>query len=62
MLVFHTAGDPPSSGSTSLATIGWTMNTSAALVKTLTTKMGGVRTAGDAGTASIVSVMARIVW
>jgi hypothetical protein len=34
MLVFHTAGEPPSSGRTSLATIGWTMNTSAALVKT----------------------------
>ncbi|MCE3289813.1 MAG: hypothetical protein K0R83_1825 [Caulobacter sp.] len=27
MEVFHTCGEPPSCGRTSLATIGWTMNT-----------------------------------
>ena len=33
MEVFHTEGDPPSIGSTSLVTMGWTVKTSAAEVK-----------------------------
>ena len=43
MQVFHTAGDPPSSGRIILATIGSTMNTSAALVKIALAKMAGAK-------------------
>ncbi len=55
--MFHTAGEPPSSGNTSLATIGWTMNTSAALVKTAITNRGGVLTVAARSPAGM-SVMA----
>ena len=41
MLVFQTDELPPSSGSTSLATIGWTRNTRAALVNTVTANSAG---------------------
>ena len=46
MAVFHTAGDPPSMGRTSLVTIGWTTNTSAAEVKMATANRMGVSRSG----------------
>jgi len=60
MAVFQTAGEPPSIGSTSLVTIGWTTNTSEAEVKMATANSSGVRrSTGRTGTADspVVSLM-----
>ena len=42
MEVFHTDGDPPSMGRTSLVTMGWTTKTSDADVKMATANSAGV--------------------
>ncbi|GLS00317.1 hypothetical protein GCM10007859_03210 [Brevundimonas denitrificans] len=60
MAVFHTAGDPPSIGKTSLVTIGWTTNTSAAEVKIATANRMGVSRSGAPDTmpeSPVVSLM-----
>src|SRR5882672_6142088 len=55
MHVFHTAGDPPSSGRIIFATIGSTMKTSAALVKiALANTRGARRECADAGRTAMV--------
>ncbi|TPW03947.1 MAG: hypothetical protein FD125_1354 [bacterium] len=46
MAVFQTAGEPPSMGRTSLVTMGWTTNTSAAEVKMATANRMGVSRSG----------------
>ena len=53
MEVFQTYGLPPSSGSTSLATIGWTMNTRPALANTVTANSTGEIGATGLATASV---------
>src|SRR5690606_3381131 len=52
MLAFHTEGEPPSSGSTSLAAIGWTMNTRLALAKTVAAYSTGEATTAGRWAAS----------
>jgi hypothetical protein len=66
--VFHTDGEPPSIGSTSLVTIGWTTKTSAAEVKMATANRIGMtgrgrpaRSAVDIGVGHTRSVTARPV-
>ena len=54
MLVFQTDELPPSNGRTSLATIGCTRNTSAALVKMVTANSAGGAGLADAVAASVV--------
>ena len=54
MLVFQTEELPPSSGRTSLATIGCTRNTSAALVKTVTANSAGGACRTGVSAASMV--------
>jgi hypothetical protein len=46
MHVFHTAGVPPSSGSTILAIMGWTTNSSDELRKSVTAKSRTMLVAG----------------
>src|SRR5687767_6838723 len=54
MLVFQTDGLPPSSGRTSLATIGWTRKTRAALEKIVTANRAGGAAAGARSATRVV--------
>ena len=57
--MFQTDGEPPSIGSTSLVTIGWTTKTNDAEVKIARANRAGVtRSAGSPGAVSkVVSLM-----
>jgi hypothetical protein len=53
MQAFHTAGLPPSNGSTIFPTIGWTMNNSEALTKRVA--------ANKKGTAKLQGVSSQVL-